>query len=238
MKESYWGYWLVLLGIFVIGVMLLVNNISTTNTNDYYNIKEVTQASMIDAVDFSYYRLYGNIKISEQKFVENFMRRLADNVNIGNTYKVDFYDLYEVPPKVTVRVSTNTTKVNVGDSLANQYDVTNTITAILELGVTGGTTVSPDVDVDVCEVYVYTKLMDLYAGNSVTGKDGNTYTLASLGWSNARLQSAAASGDMSEFRKAVETEYGYILNSNTTFRDWPTVLQKWVELGWLKVNFI
>ena len=54
MKETYWGYWLVLLGIFVIGVMFLVNNISTTNTNDYYNLKEVTQAAMIDAVDYSY----------------------------------------------------------------------------------------------------------------------------------------------------------------------------------------
>ena len=99
MRESYWGYWLVILGVFVIGVMLLVNNISTNNTQDYYNIKEVTQASMVDAIDFSYYRLYGSLKMSEQKFVENFVRRFAENVNTSNVYDVSFYDLFEVPPK-------------------------------------------------------------------------------------------------------------------------------------------
>ena len=90
MRESYWGYWLVILGVFVIGVMLLVNNISTNNTQDYYNIKEVTQASMVDAIDFSYYRLYGNLKISEQKFVENFVRRFAESASLSSTYKIEF----------------------------------------------------------------------------------------------------------------------------------------------------
>ena len=41
------------------------------NTQDYYNIKEVTQASMIDAVDFSYYRLYGNVKMSVSFFLKD-----------------------------------------------------------------------------------------------------------------------------------------------------------------------
>ena len=50
MKESYWGYWLILLGIFVIVIMMLINSVTTTTTQDYYLIKEVTQASMVDAV--------------------------------------------------------------------------------------------------------------------------------------------------------------------------------------------
>ena len=54
MKESYWGYGLILLGILVIGVMLLVNSSTTGTTQDYYMLKEVTQASMIDAVDYSW----------------------------------------------------------------------------------------------------------------------------------------------------------------------------------------
>ena len=29
MKESYWGYWLVMLGILVIGVMLLISSTTT-----------------------------------------------------------------------------------------------------------------------------------------------------------------------------------------------------------------
>lgn len=134
MKESYWGYWIIILGIFIIGVMLLVNSTTTNSTQDYYAIKEVTQAAMVDAVDFAYYRLYGNVKMSEQKFVENFLRRFAENSNLSNTYKVEFFDLYEVPPKVSVRVSTNTGDYNVGHEVTS-FDVVNTLDAILEWGV-------------------------------------------------------------------------------------------------------
>ena len=35
MKETFWGYWLVLLGILIIGVMLLVNNITSTKLGMY-----------------------------------------------------------------------------------------------------------------------------------------------------------------------------------------------------------
>ena len=55
MKESYWGYWLIVLGIFVIVIMMLISNMTSTNTQDYYLIKEITQASMLDAVDYGYY---------------------------------------------------------------------------------------------------------------------------------------------------------------------------------------
>src|SRR5574344_1907197 len=104
MKESYWGYWLIILGVLIIGIMMLVNSTTTNNTQDYYSLKEATQASMIDSLDFAYYRLYGDIKMSEQKFVENFIRRIADNTNLSNEYNVEFYDLYEVPPKVSVKL--------------------------------------------------------------------------------------------------------------------------------------
>ena len=137
MKETYWGYWLVLLGVFIIGVMMLVNNISTTNTQDYYNVKEVTQAAMVDAIDFSYYRLYGNLKINEQKFVENFARRFSENLNLANTYNVEFYDLYEVPPKVSVKISTGSNAYNIANTNNNSYDAVTTLSAILELGVKG-----------------------------------------------------------------------------------------------------
>ena len=40
MRESYWGYWIILLGVFVIVIMMLVSNVTTTNTQDYYIIKE------------------------------------------------------------------------------------------------------------------------------------------------------------------------------------------------------
>lgn len=135
MKESYWGYWLILLGIFVIGVMMLVNSTTTTTTQDYYMLKEVTQASMIDAVDLSYYRLYGDVKMSEEKFVENFLRRFAENNSLSKTYTVEFYDIYEVPPKVSVKVSSVSNSYNIGRDSNTSFDIVNKLDAILEYGV-------------------------------------------------------------------------------------------------------
>ena len=51
MKESLWGYWLILLGIIIITVMILLQNYTTTNQQDYYLAREVTYAAMYDAVD-------------------------------------------------------------------------------------------------------------------------------------------------------------------------------------------
>ena len=56
MKESLWGYWIIILGIFILTVMMLFNNYTTTNEQDYILIKEVTEASMVDAVNYGYYR--------------------------------------------------------------------------------------------------------------------------------------------------------------------------------------
>ena len=43
MKESLWGYYLVLLGIMVSTVMILMSNMVTTNQQDYYLLKEACQ---------------------------------------------------------------------------------------------------------------------------------------------------------------------------------------------------
>ena len=63
MKESLWGYWLIILGIFVITIMMLFNNYTTTNEQDYILIKEVTESAMADAIDWAHYRKYGEIRI-------------------------------------------------------------------------------------------------------------------------------------------------------------------------------
>ena len=215
MKETYWGYWLVILGVFVIGVMLLVNNISTTNTQDYYNIKEVTQASMIDAVDFSYYRLYGNLKISEQKFVENFVRRFAENVNIANTYDIDFYDLYEVPPKVSVKISTGSRTFNIANTGNNAYDVVTTISSILELGAKGETTTTSgdpkSKRTNPCPLYLNTSLMKYFQGEEVKAKDGSKYKDSNENLSHItsseREKIKSFGNDLSKFKSWFVTEY-------------------------------
>ncbi len=132
MKESLWGYWLIVLGIFVIIIMMLVQDFTTTNTQDYYLLKEVTEASMIDAVDYAYYREHGEVKINKEKFVENFLRRFSETMNINKTYHIDFYGIYESPPKVSVKISTTSNTFTVaGDQTS--FDIVNKLDAILEL---------------------------------------------------------------------------------------------------------
>lgn len=131
MSQSIWGYWLISLGIGVITVMMLTQNYTTINQEDYYLLKEVTQASMNDAIDYNHYRQYGELKINREKFIENFIRRFSESVKGNKNYKLDFYDIYETPPKVSVKVSTKTSSFNIsGDTM--DLDVTNNIDAILE----------------------------------------------------------------------------------------------------------
>ena len=139
MKESYWGYWLIVLGVFVVIVLMLIQSVTSTNTQDYYLVKEITEAAMVDAVDYSYYRVYGEVRISKEKFVESFLRRFADAANLSKTYKISFYDIYEAPPKVSVKVSSSSSTFNVfGDT--SSFDIVNKIDSVLELNPEIGST--------------------------------------------------------------------------------------------------
>ena len=139
MKESYWGYWLILLGIFIVVVMMLANDATTTNTQDYYQLKEVANSAIYDSIDYSYYAQTRQVRILKEVFVENFLRRFAETVNITDTYNVEFYDLYESPPKVSIKISTTTAGFVVGrDTSADenggvtQLDVVNSIDLVVE----------------------------------------------------------------------------------------------------------
>ena len=131
MQEAYWGYWLVIMGVFVTAVMLLLQSVTTSSTQDYYQLKEITEASMVDSVDYAYYRLYGEVKINKEKFVENFLRRFSENANVSNTYQIDFYDLYEAPPKVSVKVTSLDQKFDINGN-GETMDIVNKLDAILE----------------------------------------------------------------------------------------------------------
>lgn len=131
MKNAYWAYWLILLGMVIVVIMLLVQNLTTTSTQDYYLIKEITEASLVDAVDYSYYRDYGEIKINKEKFYESFLRRFAENASLSTTYTVSFYGVYEAPPKASVEIKSKSNSFNVvGD--ATSLDMVERIDAVLE----------------------------------------------------------------------------------------------------------
>lgn len=131
MKESMWGYLIVIMGIFVVVVMIILQNISTTDEQNYYLVKEAMEAAMIDSVDYGVYRNYGEIRIIEEKFVENFIRRFSESVQANKDYKIDFYEIYESPPKATVRVSTSTGEYKVNSSTAD-FDIITILSGILE----------------------------------------------------------------------------------------------------------
>ena len=131
MKNAVWGYRLVLLGVVIVIIMLLVQNLPTTNTQDYYLVKEITEAAMVDAVDYSYYRTYGEIKINKEKFIESFLRRFSENASTSTVYTVSFYGVYEAPPKASVEVKSKSNTFNVmGDS--DTFDMVERIDAIVE----------------------------------------------------------------------------------------------------------
>lgn len=131
MKNSYWAYWLILLGIFIVVIMMLVQNLTTSSTQDYYLLKEITEASMVDAIDYSYYRNYGEIRINKEKFYESFLRRFAETASQSTTYTVSFYGVYEAPPKASVEIKSKSNAFSVvGD--AEQFDMVERIDAIVE----------------------------------------------------------------------------------------------------------
>lgn len=120
------------LGLIIIAVVILITDMTTSSEQSYYMIKEISEASMMEAVDYGYYRETGNLRINHEKFMENFLRRYSDVVTINKTAEVNFYDNYEYPPKITVEVSTRSTQ-HVIDFNTMSFDVTNRLDAILEM---------------------------------------------------------------------------------------------------------
>ena len=174
MKESYWGYWLVMLGILVIGVMLLISSTTTGTTQDYYELKETASASMVDAVDYSYYRLYGDLKISKEKFIENFIRRFSESATMTKEYNISFYDIHEVPPKVSVKISSVSNSVNIANTTNNSFDLVNKIDMVLVGGSEGTTSSTTGGDsVQKCLTYEPTQILAQALQNALnkTGTD-------------------------------------------------------------------
>ena len=133
MKESFWGSMAVLLGVLAIGVIYFFQNVTNTDQHNYNLLKETTEAAMYDAFDLSSYRYDGTIRINQEKFIENFLRRFAENASLAHTYKIDIYDVNETPPKVSIKLSTSdgTTSTNVtGENIT--FSIVNRIDAILE----------------------------------------------------------------------------------------------------------
>ena len=133
MKESMWGVMVITLGVLAITVIYFFQNVTNTDEHNYTLLRETTEAAMYDSFDLSAYRADGTIRINQEKFIENFIRRFAENASLAHTYKIDIYDINETPPKVSIKVSTadRSTSTNVtGETFT--YSVVNKIDAIIE----------------------------------------------------------------------------------------------------------
>lgn len=132
MKWSFATVGIILLGLTGVAIILLFQQITTNNENDYYLLKEITESAMIESIDIGYYRDTGNLKIVKDKFVENFTRRFAEStIFVTNDYNIEFYDIIEEPPKVSIIIDTGLGEITVAGS-ADEYGIVNKLDAILE----------------------------------------------------------------------------------------------------------
>ncbi len=119
---------IIILSLATLLMINIITNYSSGSELDYYLVKETSEAAMIDAIDVKYYRENGLLRIDKEKFVESFLRRFADSIDNTRNYQVAFYDLNEVPPKVSVKVDSSTVLSFNGDNL----EMSTQLDAILE----------------------------------------------------------------------------------------------------------
>lgn len=132
MKESFWAVLIVGMGITSIFLVYFFQTVTNTSEHNYELLKETTEASMFDALDFSAYQKDKTIRINQERFVESFIRRFAQDATLAHNYHIEIYDVNEEPPKVSIKVKS----MNVGFfSLGGEgtsFNITNKIDAILE----------------------------------------------------------------------------------------------------------
>ena len=132
MKESMWMYMFASLGIIGLILINLFGQIVVSNEQNYYLLKEITEAAMYDSVDLVALRegvgwyndgvtidndpesmhclsnQPGTIRIIKEKFVESFMRRFAESADLNRNYRIVIHDIDECPPKVSISlIATN-----------------------------------------------------------------------------------------------------------------------------------
>ena len=132
MKWSFYSAAMVMFGLIGFTIIFLFVELTVNSDEEYYLLKEVTNAAMVDSIDYAYFRDTGELKIVKEKFVESFFRRFAASTNINaDSYEVKIYNVIESPPKVSIEI---TSKLGVKTMLDEtpDYGVINELDAILE----------------------------------------------------------------------------------------------------------
>ncbi len=133
MKWSFSSVGMVAFGLIGFFIIFLFIQLTVNSDEEYYLLKEVTEASMVDALDLAYYRQTGELKIVKEKFTESFFRRFAESTNINaESYEVKIYNVIESPPKVSVEITSVVGERTIFNS-TDTYTVLNDLDAILEM---------------------------------------------------------------------------------------------------------
>ena len=130
MKESVWGYFVIVIGIVIIFLVFFFQNVTNTDEHNMALLKSITESSMNDSIDWDIYKEDGNLKISEEVFIESFIRRFAEDAQLSSTYKIEFYKIQEEPPLVNIKIYTSASSNVTGENV--NFKLTNTLNAILE----------------------------------------------------------------------------------------------------------
>ena len=136
MNKSFWGVFVIMMG--VTGILFITFFQAITNTDEHNSqlLKEVTEAAMWDSVDYAFLKSNKKYKINQEKFVESFLRRFAANASKSREYDIKFYDVNELPPKVSVEVKSKVEGGSITALLGGEgvfdFSINNRIDAILE----------------------------------------------------------------------------------------------------------
>ena len=124
---------IILLSVIALLMINVLTNFSTGSELDYYLVKETADAAMEDSIDLVYLRTCGLYRIDKEKFVENFIYRFANGIDSTRDYELRFYDINEVPPKVSVQVDSLTVLgVKTQEDELEAANITTSYDAILE----------------------------------------------------------------------------------------------------------
>ena len=144
MKYMFWAAGMVGAGIFGLVFIVMFENLTVNNESEYYVLKEAMEAAMLESVDLACFRnsnisdgstgaCNGSVKISEQKFVENFTRRYVQSVGSDvASYKLEFYDIIESPPKATVKIVTTSNDYRILNTDPENFKILNDLSGIIE----------------------------------------------------------------------------------------------------------
>lgn len=127
MKDSIWAYFVIMFGIIAIVFIFFMQRTTITDQHNYTLLRETVEAAMYDSIDKEASN-NGVYKIDQDKFVEIFLKRFAENASLSRDYVIEIYDINEAPPKVSIKLS-STEK---GTSEMVDFDLVNKVDAILE----------------------------------------------------------------------------------------------------------